>query len=133
MEHDRSKKNGDRHPPEDGADSAGIGRCEYPVGINGVEITVPSETGRVKARKLLESAEQANALMTELDEKTILEDDDRIYEGDDEVDLQKSRFFIAIQSMRERKPCLNVFVIFSRTIRYTVGVHGNQEDMGDGA
>lgn len=96
MEQDRSKKNGDRHPPEDGADSAGTGR-RYTVGINGVEITVLSETGREKARKLLESAEKVNALVTELDEKTILEDDDRIYEGDDEVDLQKSRFFIAIQ------------------------------------
>ena len=99
MEHDRSKKNGDRHPPEDGADSAGTGRREYTVGINGVEITVLSETGREKARKLLESAEKVNALVTELDEKTILEDDDRIYEGDDEVDLQKPkpRIFIAIQ------------------------------------
>ena len=97
MSQDDSKKNGDRHPPEDGADSAGTGRCEYTVEINGYEITVPSETGRVKVRKLLESAEKANALVTERDEKTILEDDDRIYEGDDEVDLQKSRIFIAIQ------------------------------------
>lgn len=110
MSQDDSKKNGDRHPPEDGADCAGTGRSEYTVGINGVEITVLSETGREKARKLLESAEKVNALVTELDEKTILEDDDRIYEGDDEVDLQKPkpRIFIAIQkyegtqTLRER-------------------------------
>lgn len=51
----------------------------------------------VKARELLERAEKADALVTVLDEKTILEDDDRIYEGDDEVDLQKSRIFIALQ------------------------------------
>ena len=98
MEQDHSKRHGDRHPPENGADSAGTRRREYTVGINGVEITVPSETGRVKARDLLERAKKANALMTELNEKTILEDDDRIYEGDDEVDLEKPnpRLFIAL-------------------------------------
>lgn len=110
MEQDHSKRHGDRHPPENGADSAGTRRREYTVGINGVEITVPSETGRVKARDLLERAKKANALMTELNEKTILEDDDRIYEGDDEVDLEKPnpRLFIALpkyegtESLRER-------------------------------
>ncbi len=81
---------------------------EYTLDVNGVEITVASETGKVTAWELLKSAEKANALVTVLDKRTVLEEDDGIYEGDDEVDLQKSKIFIALpkyegtESLRDR-------------------------------
>lgn len=99
MGQDNSKKNNS---------SAGSDRREYTLGVNGVEITVASETGKATARELLELAKKANALVQVNNKKIILEDDDGIYEGDDEVDLQKSEIFIALpkyegtESLRDR-------------------------------
>ncbi len=100
MGQDNSKKNGDQHPPMNGS--------EYTLGVNGVEITVASETGKATARELLERAEEVNALVPVNGKKIVLEDDNRIYEGEDEVDIQKSRIFIALpkyegtESLRDR-------------------------------
>lgn len=99
MGQDNSKKNNG---------SAGSDRREYTLGVNGVEITVASETGKATARELLELAKKANALVQVNDKKIILEDDDGIYEGDDEVDIQNSKIFIALpkyegtESLRDR-------------------------------
>lgn len=97
MKQDSSKKNGDQHQPIDSqGDGAGASGHKYKLGVNGVTIAVSSETGMVTARELLKSAEKAKALVTVLDAKTVLVDDDHMYEGDEEVNLEEARTFIAV-------------------------------------
>lgn len=75
----------------------------YQLEINGVDVTVYSETGMMKAGELLESARGANALVTVLDEKTVLADDDRIYKVDEEVDIMQSKTFIAVDEYKGKE------------------------------
>ena len=47
--------------------------------------------------EVLTIADKAKALVTVLDvKKTVLADDDRVYDGDDEVNLEAARTFIAV-------------------------------------
>jgi hypothetical protein len=92
-----SKASRDRQEPVGGKDdSIGTGGHEYKLEVNGVRVVVSSEAGMVTARELLKIAEKAQALVTVLDAKTVLADDDRMYEGDDEVTLEDARTFIAV-------------------------------------
>ena len=97
MEQDNSKQNEDQHQPIDSkGGSASASRHEYLLEVNGITIAVSSETGVVTAWELLKSAEKAKALVTVLDTKTVLADDDHMYEGDDEVNLEAAKTFIAV-------------------------------------
>ena len=70
---------------------------EYKLEVNGVPVVARSKDGVMTARDVLTIADEANALVTVLDaENTVLADDDRVYEGDDEVNLDAARIFIAV-------------------------------------
>ena len=58
MKQDNSKQNEDQHQPKD---SQSASRHEFLLEVNGITITVSSETGMVTARELLKSAEKAKA------------------------------------------------------------------------
>lgn len=95
MEQNNSKQNEDQHQPMD-SQGASASRHEYLLEVNGITIAVSSKTGVVTAWELLKSAEKAKALVTVLDAKTVLADDDHMYEGDDEVNLEAAKTFIAV-------------------------------------
>ncbi|MCY4482143.1 MAG: hypothetical protein OXC12_04640 [Spirochaetaceae bacterium] len=70
---------------------------EYELEINGVSVVAKSKDGMMTAWDVLSIADKAKALITVLDaKKTVLADDDRVYEGDDEVNLEDARIFIAV-------------------------------------
>ena len=70
---------------------------QYELEVNGVPVVVKSKDGVTTAREVLEIADKAHALVTVLDaKKTVLADDDGMYEGDDEVNLEDGRTFIAV-------------------------------------
>jgi hypothetical protein len=70
---------------------------EYELEVNGVPVVAKSKDGVMTAWEVLTIADRAKALVTVLDAKeTVLADDDRVYEGDDEVNLEAARTFVAV-------------------------------------
>ena len=107
MKQDSIKESKDRRQPTDNKDdSTGASGRQYTLEVNGVPVVVSSGTGLVTARELLESAEKARALVAVLDAKTVLADDDHMYEGDDEVNLEESGTFIAVSKYEGRDSVL---------------------------
>ena len=98
MTQDRSRMIEDKDQPMHSKDTStrANGR-EYKLEVNGVPVVVKSKDGVITAWEVLTIADKAKALVTVLDaKKTVLVDDDRLYKGDDRVNLNQAGTFIAV-------------------------------------